>query len=303
MRKHLTIAAVLLLMFCVRSFGDYNATQGSGTIFRAFATGAGGSALCAAANTQCQAVGLVNSAGAEIGTASAPVRTDPTGTTPQTVSVPTWAGGTLGAMANYGTSPGAVLVPGVNANVTNANANGQTNMAGSSPVVLPNNMSAIALWGHGANAATAPSSSTEAGCIAQNAEATAVTNGQLGGVACDLVKKPIILPYANPENFENGTTAAITDTTSTSIIASAGGSLRHYVTDCMVTNSHATVGTYVQILDGSTVLDSGFAAPVGGGFSRTYPVPRRGTAATALNCQATTTGANFKCSCGGYKGI
>lgn len=35
------------------------------------------------------------------------------------VAVPTWAGGTLGAMAAYGTSPGAVLVPGVNAFVTN----------------------------------------------------------------------------------------------------------------------------------------------------------------------------------------
>jgi hypothetical protein len=33
------------------------------------------------------------------------------------VGVPSWAGGTLGAMANYGTSPGAVLVPGVNAAV------------------------------------------------------------------------------------------------------------------------------------------------------------------------------------------
>jgi hypothetical protein len=40
-------------------------------------------------------------------------------TSPWVVSVPTWAGGTLGAMANYGTSPGAVLVPGVNAFVTN----------------------------------------------------------------------------------------------------------------------------------------------------------------------------------------
>jgi hypothetical protein len=36
------------------------------------------------------------------------------------VAIPTWAGGTLGAMANYGTSPGAVLVPGVNAFLTNA---------------------------------------------------------------------------------------------------------------------------------------------------------------------------------------
>lgn len=34
-------------------------------------------------------------------------------------AITTWGGGTLGAMANYGTSPGAVLVPGVNAFVTN----------------------------------------------------------------------------------------------------------------------------------------------------------------------------------------
>lgn len=39
-------------------------------------------------------------------------------------AVSTWAGGTLGAMANYGTSPGAVLVPGVNAYVTNASSIG-----------------------------------------------------------------------------------------------------------------------------------------------------------------------------------
>jgi len=38
------------------------------------------------------------------------------------VAIPTWAGGTLGAMATYGTSPGAVLVPGVNAFVTNTQA-------------------------------------------------------------------------------------------------------------------------------------------------------------------------------------
>lgn len=35
-----------------------------------------------------------------------------------------WANGSLGAMANYGTSPGAVLVPGVNAFVTNASSVG-----------------------------------------------------------------------------------------------------------------------------------------------------------------------------------
>lgn len=47
-----------------------------------------------------------------------------------------WAGGTLGAMAAYGTSPGAVLVPGVNAFVTNTNSNGAATSANSGPVVI-----------------------------------------------------------------------------------------------------------------------------------------------------------------------
>jgi hypothetical protein len=44
----------------------------------------------------------------------------PTGaaTAANQATVNTWASGTLGAMSNYGTSPGAVLVPGVNASVT-----------------------------------------------------------------------------------------------------------------------------------------------------------------------------------------
>lgn len=43
-----------------------------------------------------------------------------TGSTTAVTGFTSWAAGTLGAMANYGTSPGAVLVPGVNAFVTNA---------------------------------------------------------------------------------------------------------------------------------------------------------------------------------------
>lgn len=83
-------------------------------------------------------VNLRNAAGTEVGTAGAALRTDPVGTTTQPVSVATWAGGTLGAMANYGTSPGAVLVPGANVFVTNTNANGPASAANSSPVVLAN---------------------------------------------------------------------------------------------------------------------------------------------------------------------
>lgn len=55
----------------------------------------------------------------------------------QSVNVNQWAGSTLGAPSTYGTSPGAVAVNGVNAFVTNTNANGQATAANSSPVVLP----------------------------------------------------------------------------------------------------------------------------------------------------------------------
>jgi hypothetical protein len=46
-------------------------------------------------------------------------------------------------MANYGTSPGAVLVPGINAFVTNTLAAGQATMTNSSPVVIASNQTAI----------------------------------------------------------------------------------------------------------------------------------------------------------------
>jgi hypothetical protein len=87
-------------------------------------------------------VNLRNSSGTEIGTSSNPVRIDPVGTTTQPVSwsgqsvsltgtlpafastpavnVSQLAGTTLGAPSAYGTSPGAVNVPGVNAYVTNS---------------------------------------------------------------------------------------------------------------------------------------------------------------------------------------
>lgn len=65
------------------------------------------------------------------------------GTTPWIDSITTWGGGTLGAMANYGTSPGSVLVPGVNAFITNTNVNGQATMANSSPIVIASDQSTI----------------------------------------------------------------------------------------------------------------------------------------------------------------
>jgi hypothetical protein len=56
-----------------------------------------------------------------------------------------WAGTALGAPSNYGTSPGAVTVPGVNAFVTNTNTNGSATSANSSPVVIASDQAAVAV--------------------------------------------------------------------------------------------------------------------------------------------------------------
>ncbi len=162
---------------------------------------------------------------------------------------------------------------------------------------------ALAVGGTVATNVAITSNPLNIGAQAVSSENSAATTARQVQLVADLVGKLITLPYANPENFVAGTTAAITDTTSTSVIASAGGSLRNYITSILVSNSHATVGTFVKILDGASIIYEGYAAPAGGGFAASLPVPLRGTAATAVNAQAVTTGANFIVSCAGYKGL
>jgi hypothetical protein len=86
------------------------------------------------------------------------------------VSVSTWANGTLGAMANYGTSPGAVLVPGVNANVTNTIT--------ATATLTPSTSSTVALSGYHAASAAAGSIKASAGNL------YGLSLGNSGNIAC-----------------------------------------------------------------------------------------------------------------------
>lgn len=138
---------------------------------------------------------------------------------------------------------------------------------------------------------------------AVNAEPTAVANNDRANFITDLVGKQIVLPYCNPENLISGKTSDITGTSDTSLIAAQGSGVRIYVTSIMVTNSHATVGTWVNVKDGSTTIYTGYAAPVGGGFVVPLPTPLKLTANTALNVACETTGANVRASAIGYKGV
>lgn len=116
------IAALIIAIPSGLVIADYNATQGGATIFRAFDATHAGTALCAAANTQCAAFGLINSAGAEIATSGAPLRIDPTGTTTQPVSltsVPSHAVTNAGTFAVQATQAGTwTMQPGNTANTT-----------------------------------------------------------------------------------------------------------------------------------------------------------------------------------------
>ncbi|WP_142249751.1 hypothetical protein [Bradyrhizobium sp. UNPF46] len=138
---------------------------------------------------------------------------------------------------------------------------------------------------------------------ARSSEVSAVSSDDRSDLITDLVGKLIVLPYANPENFLNGTTSAITDTTSTTAIGAQGAGIRIYVTSVIVTNSHATVGTFVKILDDTTIIWEGYAASLGGGFTQSFPVPLRGTANKDIKIQCVTTGANVIASVAGYKGV
>lgn len=134
-----------------------------------------------------------------------------------------------------------------------------------------------------------------------SADVTAVTAGDAVDLIADLNGKQIVLPYAIPENMISGATAAITGTSDTSVIASPGAGLRNYITQIIVTNSHATVGTVVEIKSATTVLYRGYAAPVGGGFAIQFPVPLRCAANEALNAANITTGSSVYVSASGYK--
>jgi hypothetical protein len=97
-----------------------------------------------------------------------------------------WAGGTLGAMANYGTSPGAVLVPGVNSFVTNtvaANATLQSTPTTAIGKVDPNTINSWGLQVSTQNSATPTNVMLIGGQF--NTSPTTITSGNMSPLQLD----------------------------------------------------------------------------------------------------------------------
>jgi len=106
-------------------------------------------------------------------------------------------------------------------------------------------------------------------------------------------------------NMVSGCTAKIETTDATNVIVSdAGSGLRYYVTDIMVTNSDATVGTLVTIQDTAStpvVLWQGYAAPAGGGFACHFGTPLKATANKHIQAVCGTASAEVYVCVSAYK--
>lgn len=171
---------------------------------------------------------------------------------------------------------------------------------------LATNSVAIPLWGHGATGASVPANATYIGARTLSATPSDTT-AQMNSPVLDLKGSMAVQPYGLGDNVISGLTAAMTGTTSTAVtgIGAPGANLFNYITTIVVGNSHATVGTFVELQDGSggTTFFTIPAAAVYGGAVITLPKPlKQPTANTALFCKNTTTGANTIVSVAGFKG-
>lgn len=166
-------------------------------------------------------------------------------------AITNWGGTALGAMANYGTSPGAVLVPGVNAFITNT----VTVSNGGTFVVQDTN---VALQQAPVAPATATATkSALAGCQATSA-AINPTTGQQAAVDCDLNNNLLVSAGGAP----NLATSQASVTTGNISVASARA-LRRAITITNITGTGAafcgntgvttSTGTYLGATAGSSI--------------------------------------------------
>lgn len=134
-----------------------------------------------------------------------------------------------------------------------------------------------------------------------SAEPTVVTTGRSMQWVGDLYGKQIVSPYAGRDNWVKGT-ATTTGTSDTSVVASAGGSLRNYMTDLSIANTGATT-SLITIKDGSAGATLWYTiAPAGGGSNKTFNSPVRGTAATAIYFAAGSSSTTIYCAISAFTG-
>lgn len=181
---------------------------------------------------------------------------------------------------------------------------GATNLSGSDADVTPlglNARGAIYADSDTAHDGVDKGNPVKIGYRARTANITAVAqDDRVDGIA-DPHGRNLVQGSLTGTRFKGRNASLITNTTSTSLIAAGGAGVIYVITAITVSNSSASVGTEVNILDGSTVVWGGPAAAVYGGYSITFPDGLVCTANTAINAQCVTTGASVRACVTGHK--
>lgn len=190
------------------------------------------------------------------------------------------APGDTACASDNGTCSAIALIKRGNQNATTLNTTAQT--------------------GTGATASSVPASAVLMGGRAATAAPTAVTDGQLVAPMMGAEGKQVVLPYSIKELAVRGTTTS-TDTSAHTIIASAGGSLKNYITalQCGRTDAGATAIVLTLSDAASTVV----ILPSGGATNIQFPIPLATAAATAFQVTSGTGVSTLYCSAQGYTGL
>lgn len=101
-----------------------------------------------------------------------------------------------------------------------------------------------------------------------------------------------------PQPWNVAIQTPITNTTPIPVRTATTGN-RQFVTSWTASNSHASVGTDVELLDGSEVLDFCPAATNYGGCAKQFEYPLMAGGGT-ISCRSRTTGASVRCQVQGY---
>lgn len=131
---------------------------------------------------------------------------------------------------------------------------------------------------------------------------TNVSDGQDTRIKAGLDGVLIVRPFANAEDGATGTPVAITDGSSTSVVAAAGSGIRNYITDIECVNSSST-NVSVDIRDGTSgaVLWTMACPSTYGGNNRTFARPLRGSANTAVAADPSASASTITISMNGFK--
>lgn len=124
--------------------------------------------------------------------------------------------------------------------------------------------------------------------------------GDYGTIAIDSEGKLVASQYASTDHYWQSSALTLSTTTSTALKAAAAAGVRNYLTDIDIANTSAT-GVRVDLLDNATVMAS-FWVPPTSHVQHSYSIPKKGTAATAMNVQLSAAVTDVRVSANGYIG-